>query len=96
MGRELEYDHLQKDGQGQNVAIIGAGPAGMESARVLALRGFKPVIFEKEATVGGQLLLANKPPQKEKIDWLIEYFDNQLKQLGVEVRLNTMATVEEW
>lgn len=95
MGRELEYDHLQKDGQGQTVAIIGAGPAGMESARVLALRGFKPVIFEKEATVGGQLLLANKPPQKEKIDWLIEYLDNQLKQLGVEVRLNTMATVEE-
>jgi len=95
MGRELEYDHLKIDGQGQTVAIIGAGPAGMESARVLALRGFMPVIFEKEATVGGQLLLANKPPQKEKIDWLIEYLDSQIKQLGVEVRLNTMATVEE-
>ncbi|WP_462410095.1 oxidoreductase [Neobacillus sp. Marseille-QA0830] len=95
MGRELQFDDLQLVGQGQTVAIIGAGPAGMESARVLAMRGFKPIIFEKEATVGGQLLLANKPPQKEKIDWLIEYLDNQLKQLGVEVRLNTMATVEE-
>jgi 2,4-dienoyl-CoA reductase-like NADH-dependent reductase (Old Yellow Enzyme family)/thioredoxin reductase len=94
LGRELQFNNLQEDGTGQTVAIIGAGPAGMESARTLAMRGFKPVIFEKEATVGGQLLLANKPPQKEKIDWLIEYLDNQLKQLGVEVRLNTEATVE--
>jgi 2,4-dienoyl-CoA reductase-like NADH-dependent reductase (Old Yellow Enzyme family)/thioredoxin reductase len=95
MGRELLYDNLKQGAAGKTVAIIGAGPAGMESARVLALRGFKPVIFEKEAVVGGQLLLANKPPQKEKIDWLIEYLENQLKQLGVEIRLNTEATVEE-
>ncbi|MBY0148906.1 NAD(P)/FAD-dependent oxidoreductase [Neobacillus niacini] len=94
MGRELKFDNLQKDGGGRTVAIIGAGPAGMESARVLAMRGFKPVIFEKEAQVGGQLLLANKPPQKEKIDWLIEYLDYQMKELGVEVRLNTEATLE--
>ncbi|WP_052352741.1 NAD(P)/FAD-dependent oxidoreductase [Neobacillus dielmonensis] len=94
MGRELQFDQLQTDGDGKTIAIIGAGPAGLESARVLAERGFKPVVFEKEATIGGQLLLANKPPQKEKIDWLIEYLDTQTKKLGVEIRLNTEATVE--
>lgn len=96
-GRELEfdYDNLKKDGEGKTVAIIGAGPAGMESARVLALRGFKPVIFEKENEVGGQLQLANKPPQKEKITPLIDQLQTQLEKFDVEVRLNTEATVDE-
>jgi NADPH-dependent 2,4-dienoyl-CoA reductase/sulfur reductase-like enzyme len=95
MARELQYDDLQRNGDGRTVAIIGAGPAGMESARVLALRGFKPVIFEKENAVGGQLQLAKLPPRKEKITWLIEDMETQLKKRGVEVRLNTEATVEE-
>ncbi|MCM3585586.1 NAD(P)/FAD-dependent oxidoreductase [Mesobacillus maritimus] len=93
--RELEYDNLKQDGEGRRVAVIGAGPAGMESARILAMRGFKPVVFEKESEAGGQLLLANKPPQKEKITWLIDNMKNQLQALGVEIRYNTEATVAE-
>lgn len=94
LGREVQFDNLQENGEGKTVAIIGAGPAGMESARVLAMRGFKPVIFEKGHEVGGQLLLANKPPQKDKITWLIDYLKIQLEKLGVEVKLNCEATVE--
>lgn len=93
--RELEYNEFKIDGEGLPVAIIGAGPAGMEAARVLAIRGFKPVIFEKEAVVGGQLQLADKPPRKEKLTWLIETMEAQLKKLNVEIRLNTEATIEE-
>ncbi|MCK7477479.1 MAG: NAD(P)-binding protein [Candidatus Moduliflexus flocculans] len=58
-----------KNGSGRVVAIIGAGPAGLSAAEILGLRGFKPIVFEKNAFVGGQLQLANKPPKKEKINW---------------------------
>lgn len=85
---------LEKNGDGRIVAVIGAGPAGMEAARILALRGFRPVIFEKTGHVGGQILLASKPPKKEKTGWLMDYQLGQLEKLGIEVRLNTPATLE--
>lgn len=93
-GKENEYGDFKKDGQGRTVAIIGAGPAGLEAARVLALREFKPIILEKTDQLGGQLLLANKPPKKEKINWLIDYLKIQVEKLGVEIRYNTPATIE--
>lgn len=85
---------LQKDGNGRVVAVIGAGPAGLESACVLAERGFKPVIFEKAAQIGGTVQLAKCPPGRSKLGWLAEYYERQLKRLCVEVRLNTEATEE--
>lgn len=94
-GCEIEYGSLNENGNGRIVAIIGAGPAGLEAARVLALRKFKPVIFEKNNHSGGQLNLANKPPKKEKINWLIDYLSNQVKILGVEIRYNTIPTIEQ-
>jgi 2,4-dienoyl-CoA reductase-like NADH-dependent reductase (Old Yellow Enzyme family)/thioredoxin reductase len=93
-GREWFYNDARITGNGRTVVVIGAGPAGMEASRELAERGFKVVLFEKEGQLGGQLRMAMKPPHKEKIHWLIEYFEGQFKRLGVEVRLNTPATVE--
>ena len=78
-GRVGELGDLPEDGGGRVVAIIGAGPAGLEAARILARRKFKPVVFERGREVGGQLNLANKPPKKEKLDWLIDYFVSQLR-----------------
>ncbi|QGU95961.1 NAD(P)-binding protein [Clostridium bovifaecis] len=94
-GRELEFNGFDNTGNGRCVAIIGGGPAGMESARVLAIRGFKPVIFEKANELGGSLNLANKPLNKEKIDWLLNNLKHQIKLLNVEVRLNTEPTIED-
>ncbi len=93
-GRETIYTFDNKDGDGKVVAIIGAGVAGLEAARVLAIRGFKPIVLEKSHLVGGQINTANKPPQKEKINWIVEYECTQLEKLGVEIRLNTPATKE--
>lgn len=93
--RELIYNDLHKDGAGRVVAIIGGGPAGMEAARVLAMREFKPVLFEKNHQLGGQLQLANKSPKKGKINWLIDYLENQLIKLKVEIRLGVSPTVED-
>jgi NADH:flavin oxidoreductases, Old Yellow Enzyme family len=94
-GRELDYSNFREDGDGRTVAIIGAGPAGLEAARVLAMRKFKPVVFEKLDKIGGQLEFANKPPKKEKITWLIDYLRVQAKKLGVEIRLNTVPTIDD-
>ncbi|MCR5416310.1 MAG: NAD(P)/FAD-dependent oxidoreductase [Pseudobutyrivibrio sp.] len=95
-GRENMYqaENLTKNGEGRTVAIIGAGPAGLEAARILAIRGFKPVVFEKQDHLGGQVYLASKPPKKEKTGWLIDFEETQLKKYGVEIRLNTAADVE--
>ncbi len=91
---EAEYGALKITGEGRPAVVVGGGPAGMEAARILALRGYKPILFEKSGRLGGQLLLADKPPHKGKIDWLISYFEERLRVLEVDVRLNTEATPE--
>ena len=93
--REVEFDALQLDGNGQSVAVVGGGPAGMEAARVLAKRGFDVTLLEKEARLGGTLNIADKPPFKDKISRLVDTMSVQLKKQRVKVRLDHQATVEE-
>jgi NADPH-dependent 2,4-dienoyl-CoA reductase/sulfur reductase-like enzyme len=66
------------------VLVAGGGPAGMESARVLALRGHKVRIFEKDK-LGGQLNLACIPPGKEDMRLFLDFEKRQLLKLGVRV-----------
>ena len=54
----------------KNIAIIGAGIAGLEAARISALRGHHVTIFEKSLQIGGQLLIASVPPRKEEMYFL--------------------------
>ena len=92
---ELDYPLVpEKNGNGKQVVVIGAGPAGLMAARVCAEKGYKVTVFEKADKVGGQVLLAAAPPQKKKIGWVTEDYETQCKLLGVDIRLNTEATVE--
>ncbi len=91
LGRESETAEPLKNGSGRVVAIIGAGPAGLSAAEILGLRGFKPIVLEKNAFVGGQLQLANKPPKKEKINWCFTDLYNAAVKNGAEIRFNTEA-----
>ncbi len=93
-GRECELPDLPKDGAGRIVAVVGSGPAGLEAARVLALRDFKVVVFEKDSKVGGQLRLAELPPKKWRLGWLADWYEAQLKRAGVEFRTSCEATPE--
>jgi len=95
LGKELEYLDFSEDGKKRKVVIVGGGPAGMEAARVLALRDFQPIIFEEKGYLGGNVYLATKPPLKEKLNWFLEYQKRVIEKLNVEVRLNEKATIEK-
>lgn len=71
-----------------NVAIIGGGIGGMEAARVLALRGHKPTIYEKSSSLGGVFIAASTPSFKEKDRELIEWYRKVMIDLDVKVNYN--------
>lgn len=93
-GRERELGNPAMDGKGQTVAVIGGGPGGIQAALVLKKRGFHPVIFEEAPELGGTLNTADKPILKEKVNAFKRGLIRQAERAGIEVRLNTRATVE--
>lgn len=78
-----------------NVAIVGGGPGGMEAARIAALRGHKPTLFERTGELGGAILLCCTVPGKRKLRWYADWLRRQMTTLGVDVRLRTSPSVEE-
>lgn len=78
----------------RRVAVLGGGPAGCEAARVLALRGHRPEIFEAAGQLGGNLRPASAPDFKEDERKLIQWYRRQLERLEVPIHLNTLLTPE--
>ncbi len=81
--------------QKKNVAIIGGGVAGCEAARVLALRGHEPVVYEKNGRLGGNLIPGGVPSFKEDDHALVAWYEHALKELGVKVHLNSPMDIEK-
>ena len=76
----------------KRILVIGAGPSGMESARLLAMRGHRVEIWEKDKDIGGTVRVAALA--YEPNEGLINYLKNSLHELGVKIKLKTMATPE--
>lgn len=81
-------------GKKKSVLVIGGGPAGMEAARVSALRGHKVFLWERQDMLGGNLIPAAIPDFKDDYKLLIKYLSTQIKKLGVTIELRKMATPE--
>lgn len=93
-GREYELKTAPEKVSGQKMAVVGAGPAGMEAALMGAKRGYEVTLYEKADRIGGSLLPASVPPGKEDMRKLVKWYEGELASAGVEVRLNTEYTEE--
>lgn len=89
-GREVEYG-LEPTTDPKNILIIGGGVAGMEAARVAALRGHKATIIEASDKLGGNVIPGGVPDFKHYDRQLISWYEYQLKKLNIEVIFNTRA-----
>jgi 2,4-dienoyl-CoA reductase-like NADH-dependent reductase (Old Yellow Enzyme family)/thioredoxin reductase len=78
----------------KRVCVIGGGPAGMEAARVLALRRHEVTLIEKENELGGLLRYASVPDFKEELRGFLQYLKTQVKKTGVEVLKGRPATLD--
>ncbi|RCK51253.1 N-methylproline demethylase [Thalassospira profundimaris] len=94
-GRELSMPQIiEKAAQRKKVMIIGAGPAGMEAARVAAERGHEVIVHEAAARAGGQILLTAQNERRREMMSIIDWRADQCAKLGVKFHFNSWAEAD--
>jgi 2,4-dienoyl-CoA reductase-like NADH-dependent reductase (Old Yellow Enzyme family)/thioredoxin reductase len=91
IGREREFEMRRAEKQ-RKIAVIGGGPAGLEVARVAALRNHQVTIYEKEKQLGGQIKVGRVPPHRDELGKVTDYLIRQVKKLGVSIQLGKKIT----
>ena len=78
----------------KTIAIVGAGPAGLACAVTAAERGHRVTLYDAASEIGGQFNIAKRIPGKEEFSETLRYFEVRLKELNVEVKLDTSLTTQ--
>ena len=91
-GRGTEWGPPLPARRPMRVTVVGGGPAGLEAARVAALRGHSVALFERRDELGGQLRLWAEAPAMGELHGIVSWQEAQLEKLGVEVRLGQEAS----
>jgi len=95
-GRESVLPHIvRRADQPRRVIVVGAGPAGLEAARVCGQRGHRVTLFEASARPGGQILLASKVDRRREIIGITEWLTGEAEEAGVELVLNRLVDTED-
>lgn len=95
----MQWDkhYIKRTSHPRKVVIIGGGIGGMEAARILKLRGHEPVIYEKSGELGGTFIAASAESYKGRLRGLLEWYKKQMKDLKIEIHLNTeIGSAEEF
>jgi 2,4-dienoyl-CoA reductase-like NADH-dependent reductase (Old Yellow Enzyme family) len=92
-GREATIPHVisKTTGPLRKAVVVGAGPAGLEAARVLAERGHSVEVLEATGAAGGQILLAARNPRRKEMIGIVEWRLSELERLGVPIHYNVFA-----
>jgi len=96
-GREKTIPHTitRSDTPGKKAVVVGAGPAGLEAARVLAERGHIVVLFEATERTGGQVVTASKAPRRRDLIGITDWLTSECEKEGVDIRTSTYAEAAE-
>lgn len=95
-GRELTMPHdIAKASQVKTIVVVGAGPAGLEAARVAAERGHAVTVFEAQPHAGGQIRLTALNPRRREMISIIDWRIAQCEKHGVEFRFNNWAECDD-
>lgn len=92
--RDLGVGTLRPARAPKTVVIVGGGPAGLEAARVAALRKHRVVLFEREGELGGQNLVAGLAAGRQEITGVTRWLTGQIRKLDIDLRLGVEADVE--
>ncbi len=93
LGIEREFE-LKPVERRKKVLVIGGGPAGMEAAWTLKMRGHEVALWEKETELGGQLRYAVRPPHKDELKNILQWLSSQVKKGGVDIHLGYEVSTE--
>jgi 2,4-dienoyl-CoA reductase-like NADH-dependent reductase (Old Yellow Enzyme family)/thioredoxin reductase len=88
VGFERDYARLPHVNSPKNILVVGGGIAGLEASRVAAEIGHRVILVEKTSELGGQLKYASLTPYKEELRNIVMFYEQQMRDLVVDVRLN--------